>query len=170
MIQRYSSRLQKLDHVFLREKLKGAKRYRRIAGYFRSSLFELIHEELASIDDVRIVCNADLDPRDIGVARSVQQQAMALKEKWNDRPPEADSVLGRERYRKLHSLLVKGNLQVRVVGRTTAAFLHGKAGVIEAKSGTKTSFMGSINDTREAWSENYELLWEDDSPEAVAWV
>jgi superfamily II DNA or RNA helicase len=170
VIQRYSSRLQKLDHVFLREKLKGARRYRRIAGYFRSSLFELIHEELDSIEDVRIVCNADLDPRDIGVARSAQQQAMALKEKWNERPPEADSVLGRDRYRKLHALLVKGNLQVRVVGRTTFAFLHGKAGVVEGRGGERTAFLGSINETREAWSENYELLWEDSSPEAVAWV
>jgi len=95
VINRYSSRLQKLDHVFLRERLKGARRYRRIAGYFRSSMFELIHEELEGIEDVRIVCNADLDPRDIGVARSAEQQAMALKEKWNERPPEADSVLGR---------------------------------------------------------------------------
>lgn len=170
MIRRFSSRLQKLDHVFLREKLKGAKRYRRIAGYFRSSLIELIHEELDSIEDVRIVCNADLDPRDIGVARSAEQQAMALKEKWNEQPIEADSVIGQGRYRKLHALLVKGNLKVRVVGRTTAAFLHGKAGVIESKSGAKTSFIGSINETREAWTDNYELVWEDDSPEAVAWV
>lgn len=170
MIQRFSSRLQRLDHVFLREKLKGAKRYRRIAGYFRSSLFELIHEELESIDEVRIVCNADLDRRDISTAQSAQQQVIALKEKWNERPPEADSVLGRERYRKLHSLLVRGNLQVRVVGRQTAAFLHGKAGVIEGPGGSKTSFMGSINETREAWAENYELLWEDDSHAAVAWV
>jgi superfamily II DNA or RNA helicase len=170
VIQRYTSRLQRLDHVFLRENLKGAKSYRRIAGYFRSSLFELIHEELDSIEDVRIVCNADLDPRDIGVARSAELQAMALKEKWNERAPEADSILGRDRYRKLHALLMKGNLKVRVVGRTVAAFLHGKAGVIEAANGSKISFMGSINETREAWTENYELVWEDDSPEAVRWV
>lgn len=170
MIRRYSSRLQRLDHVFLRERLKGAKRYDRIAGYFRSSLFELIHEELDSIGEVRIVCNADLDPRDISVAQSAQQRAMALLERWNERPPEADSVLGRERYRRLHTLLLKGNLKIRVVGRTTTAFLHGKAGVVERQDATKTAFMGSINETREAWSENYELLWEDDSPEAVAWV
>ncbi len=170
MIKRYSSRLERLDHVFLREKLKGARRYRRIAGYFRSSLFELIHEELEGIEEIRIVCNADLDPRDVGVARSAEQQAMALRERWNERAPEADSVLGRDRYRRLHALLVKGNLQVRVVDRTTSAFLHGKAGVIEGKGGEKTSFLGSINETREAWSENYELVWEDSSPEAVDWV
>ena len=39
MIHRFSSRLQRLDHAFLRERLRDAKRYKRIAGYFRS--FEL---------------------------------------------------------------------------------------------------------------------------------
>jgi len=170
MIRRFSSRQARLDHLFLRDKLRGARSYKRIAGYFRSSLLELVHEEISSIGNVRVVCNSDLDPRDIGVARSAQQQAMALKERWNEQPPEAESVLGPERYRRLHRLLTSGNLDVRVVGRTSAAFLHGKAGVVELPDGRRTAFLGSMNETREAWRDNYELLWEDDSPEAVAWV
>jgi len=170
MMRRFSSRQGRLDHVFLREKLRGARRYHRIAGYFRSSLLELIHEDLADIDEIRVVCNSDLDPRDISAARSAEQQAMALKEKWVERPPEAESVLGRDRYRKLHDLLVRGNFQVRVVGRTNSPFVHGKAGIIEARDGTTSAFIGSNNETREGWKEHYELLWEDDAPEAAAWV
>ena len=30
--------------------------------------------------------------------------------------------------------------------------------------------MGSLNETREGWSENYELVWENSSPDGVAWV
>jgi hypothetical protein len=41
-IRRFSSRRERLDHVFLAEKLKNAKSYDRIAGYFRSSIFELV--------------------------------------------------------------------------------------------------------------------------------
>ena len=41
-IHRFSSRRQRLDHSFLVNRLKGAKSYKRIAGYFRSSIFELI--------------------------------------------------------------------------------------------------------------------------------
>jgi superfamily II DNA or RNA helicase len=170
MIKRFSSRHGRLDHLFLREKLREARRYDRIAGYFRSSLVELIHEELAGIDEVRVVCNSDLDPRDISAARTAEQQAMALKEKWSERPPEAESLLARDRYQKLHDLLVRGNLQVRVVGKTTTPFLHGKAGVIDGRDGSSTAFMGSNNETREGWREHYELLWEDDSAEAIAWV
>ncbi len=47
-IRRFSSRRQRLDHAFLSARLKGAKSYRRIAGYFRSSIFELVGEEIAA--------------------------------------------------------------------------------------------------------------------------
>jgi phosphatidylserine/phosphatidylglycerophosphate/cardiolipin synthase-like enzyme len=49
-------------------------------------------------------------------------------------------------------------------------FLHGKAGVIEKADGTTTSFLGSINETKSGFAGNYEILWEDPSPEGVAWV
>lgn len=54
-INRFSSRRQRLDHAFLDDRLRGAKSYNRIAGYFRSSIFELVGEEIASIPKVRIV-------------------------------------------------------------------------------------------------------------------
>jgi hypothetical protein len=38
-MHRFSSRRQRLDHCFLANRLKGAKSYKRIAGYFRSSIF-----------------------------------------------------------------------------------------------------------------------------------
>ena len=41
-INRFSSRRQRLDHAFLATRLKDAKSYKRIAGYFRSSIFKPI--------------------------------------------------------------------------------------------------------------------------------
>ena len=48
--------------------------------------------------------------------------------------------------------------------------IHGKAGVITRGDGGQTSFLGSANESGAAFRLNYELVWEDDSPEAVAWV
>ena len=45
-LNRFSSRNGRLSHVFLKDRLAGAKSYRRIAGYFRSSVFELVEEEI----------------------------------------------------------------------------------------------------------------------------
>lgn len=36
--------------------------------------------------------------------------------------------------------------------------------------GSKTCFLGSINETKSAFSQNYEILWEDTSAEGVKWV
>ena len=62
-----------------------------------------------------------------------------------------------------------GRVQVRVVPKDRV-FIHGKAGVIEQADGTKTAFLGSINETKSAFAANYEILWEDTSDEGVAWV
>ncbi len=166
-IQRFSSRRQHLDTEFLAQRLKGAVSYRRIAGYFRSSIFELVGEEVGDIPDVRIVCNSELDVADIRVSQAAREAA--LKETWNSVSPATEALLYRDKYRKLYSLLQKGNVQIRVVPKDKV-FLHGKAGVIERADGTKTSFMGSINESKSAFAQNYEILWEDTSPESVAWV
>jgi HKD family nuclease len=78
-------------------------------------------------------------------------------------------LLYRDRYRILYELLTSGKVEIRVVPKDRV-FIHGKAGVIEAKDGTKTCFLGSINETKSAFTSNYEILWEDTSPEGVIWV
>jgi phospholipase D-like protein len=144
-MHRFSSRRQRLDHAFLANRLKGAKSYKCIAGYFRSSIFELVGEELADIPHVQVVCNSELDAADVVVSKHVRETA--LKARWNEAPSEVEALLHRER-----------------------VFVHGKAGVIEAADGTKTCFLGSINETKNAFAQNYEILWEDTSPEGVTWV
>ena len=165
-LNRFSSRLQPLHHVFLSEKLKAAKSYKRIAGYFRSSIFELVGEEIATISKVQILCNSDLDIGDLKVAKAAEAQ---IKAKWNECNPDVESLLRRDRYEKLYDLLVNGNVEIRIVPKDRL-FLHGKAGVIEDLNGNKICFLGSINETKSAFQQNYEILWEDPSPEGVAWV
>lgn len=166
-INRFSSRRHKLDQSFLSDRLKNAKSYKRIAGYFRSSIFELVGEEIAAIPKVQIVCNSELDAADVAVSKHVRETA--LKERWNEAPSEVEALLHRERYRRLYELLSSGRVEIRVVPKDRV-FIHGKAGVIEAEDGTKTCFLGSINETRSAFAHNYEILWEDTSAEGVTWV
>lgn len=47
MLIRHSSRRNRLDQTVLAQRLAGAVSYDRIAGYFRSSLFEVAGEALA---------------------------------------------------------------------------------------------------------------------------
>jgi hypothetical protein len=119
-IERFSSRRQALGPV-LAERLAHASRYLRIAGYFRSSLLEVVGEALDTVGEIRVVCNGDLDPYDVKVAKAARdgQEALArtLVSSWQSTEDGLDLLLSRERYRRLHDLLASGRMKVRVVPR-----------------------------------------------------
>ncbi len=165
-IRRFSSRTERLDTEFLAKSLQGAVKYFRIAGYFRSSIFELIGEEIALVPEVKIICNSELDLADFQVATS---RNTALKERWNEVDVAAEALLKQDRYRILDKLLHAGNVEIRVVPKERL-FLHGKAGSIHYPDGARKSFIGSVNETRSAFAHNFELVWQDDDDASADWV
>ncbi len=168
MINRFSSRKQKLAESFLNERLVGAKKYDRIAGYFSSSILEIAGESLESVEGtVRMVCNSQLDERDVMTSRAA---LAAMRKEWCASEPEKFGSKAKGRFAKLHDLFKSGKLEVKVLPDNVFGLIHGKGGVITLQNGGKTSFIGSANETYNAWKLNYEIVWEDDSPEAVQWV
>ncbi len=166
-IRRFSSRTHRLDASFLLAHLKGARSYKRIAGYFTSSLFEVAGEALEGIPEVKIVCNVDIHPDDLKVAQLRESKMLG---RWNERALEAEALMNRDRYRRLDAFLQKHGQAVRVAPDDICGFVHGKAGVITLADGRRLGFIGSMNETRSGWQRHYEILWEDDSPEGVAWI
>ncbi|MDR3576900.1 MAG: helicase-related protein [Anaerolineaceae bacterium] len=170
---RYSSRRTHLDHTFLSSRLKEGLNYDRIAGFFSSSLFEVVGEEIDSITGkIRVVCNSDLNPLDVQTAKAAK---IAVWKSWTASQPEdllenAGAPQAQIRFKRLYEFLCSGKLEVRVLPDEVFGLIHGKAGVITLADGSKTCFMGSANESKSAWKLNYELVWEDKSPEAVEWV
>ena len=167
-LKRYSSRTADLHGDFLAAALKGASRYLRIAGYFRSSVFEVAGEALEAVPEVKILCNSDLDAADLMAAGGEAE----LKARWNEEDPGMASLLRREQYRRLARMLEQGNLEIRLVPGEKM-FLHGKAGCISypPESGRpRCAFVGSVNESLNGWKRNYELLWSDDGEESADWV
>ena len=168
MIKRFSSRLQKLDTSFINERLKGTVSYDRIAGYFRSSMLEVAGEKLEEMDgNVRVVCNSDIDPEDAKTAKAAQQ---ALRRSWCEGNPEKLGESSKDRFSRLYQFIKSGKLEIRVLPDKAFGLIHGKAGIIQYNDGSQTCFMGSTNESLSAWKLNYELVWEDDSIEAVKWA
>lgn len=168
MIQRHSSRRSRLDQSVLTQRLAGAVSYDRIAGYFRSSLFEVAGEAIASVTGpVRIICNSELDPQDLVTAAAAQA---ALRRSWCAGKPEDAPPAALPRYRALYEALTSRKMEVRVLPDSAFGLIHGKAGVVRRADGTAIAFLGSVNESLSAWKLNYELLWEDDDPATIAWV
>lgn len=168
MLKRHSSRRNRLDHAVLNQRLEGAVSYDRIAGYFRSSLFEIAGEAIAKVTGpVRIICNSDLDPQDLVTAAAAQA---ALRRNWCAGRPEEAPPTAIPRYRALYEALTNKKIEVRVLPDCAFGLIHGKAGVVRYADDSATAFLGSVNESASAWKVNYELLWEDSDPETIAWV
>ena len=102
-VRRFSSRRQQLDHAFLSQKLAGAKSYQRIAGYFRSCIFELIGFDDTDLRDCRAreVSRRPPRARAMRVASRVAGSVMRAKlprtllmfNRFPSMPPQYDIVL-----------------------------------------------------------------------------
>jgi phosphatidylserine/phosphatidylglycerophosphate/cardiolipin synthase-like enzyme len=126
-------------------------------------------EELESVSGlVRLICNSVIDPKDVETAKKAAQAAM--RREWCDSDPEKLPEAAKPRFQRLFDFLANGKLQVKVLPDDKFGLIHGKAGVITLADGRQTAFLGSVNESLTAWRLNYELLWEDDSEEAVRWV
>ncbi len=168
MIKRFSSRRGKLDTAFINERLVGAVAYDRIAGYFRSSMLEVAGEPIESMHGkIRLVCNSDIDPKDVETAKAAQQ---ALRKSWCDGNPEQLGGLSKGRFLRLYQFIAEGKLEIRILPDEAFGLVHGKAGIITYKNKPQICFMGSTNESLSAWKLNYELVWEDDSTDALKWV
>jgi hypothetical protein len=169
MIHRFSSRRQQLAQSFLTQRLHGAQAYDRIAGYFSSSMLEVAGEALETMSGpIRVVCNSELDTRDVETARAANY---ALRRAWCASQPERfNSPQAKDRFARLYNFLRSGKMQIKILPCAAFGLIHGKAGVITLADGHQTCFIGSANETANAWKLNYELVWEDDAPEAIQWV
>ncbi|MFH2039532.1 MAG: phospholipase D-like domain-containing anti-phage protein, partial [Chloroflexota bacterium] len=153
---------------FINKRLADAVSYDRIAGYFSSSMLEVAGEQIESmIGKVRVVCNSDIHPKDAETAKAAQQ---ALRKSWCHSQPEQLGDLSKNRFQRLYEFIASGKIEIRVLPDEAFGLVHGKAGVIKYKDSKMTAFMGSANESLSAWKLNYELVWEDDSPEAVTWI
>lgn len=88
--------------------------------------------------------------------------------RFSSRLQKLDTSLNR--FIRLYQFIKSGKLEIRVLPDEAFGLIHGKAGVIQYNDGSQTCFMGSTNESLSAWKLNYELVWEDDSIEAIKWA
>ncbi len=165
MIRRFSSRQGEPYNDYLSDQLEGAQNYWRIAGYFTVSVLEIAGDAIGKLTGkARIVCNSQLTEREFQATGG-----RAMNREWGGYWQDAEEAT-RERLAQLFELLKSGKLEIRVAPDDRFGLVHGKAGIVERGDGSQVAFLGSNNETRQAWRGNYELMWEDDAAEAVAWV
>ena len=177
---RFSSTTTSLLDGFYRPALMDAVRYWRLTGYFTSrTLLQVLNgvEQLvaAAADgrghgQIRLIAGVLLSRQDITALATGAPLEQVLTEHlvqsfpFRDVQPGAEdnAALGAE---LLAWLVLRGHMEIRValplhngkVARDGAIF-HAKEGVIEDCYGQRLVFTGSVNETPNGWTSNYESL------------
>ena len=147
--------------------LRASNRYSRAVGYFRSSIFIITGESVIDFvkngGKIRLVCSPELTISDIQAIEQGQksQQEISL-EKLNN---EIDQMISesKENYsvNVLATLIRVGALDMKIAIRESGrGIYHEKLGVFQDEEGNSVSFIGSANETFNAWhtSGNFEAI------------
>ena len=149
---------------FYRPCLEQATDYRRAVGYFRSSIFLIVGEDVIEFAKrggrIRLICSPSITDEDL----SSIEEGYSLRGNRADEALciEIDRLLADEtthyRTRVLATLIAVGALDVRIAVRPDdQGIYHEKIGIFTDAFGNKVSFLGSANETWKGWHERGNL-------------
>lgn len=192
--RRFSSSLQNLLDGFYQPALQHATRYWRVTGYFTSrsllQVLEGVENLVASSPDglghgqMRLITGVFLSEQDIAALAAGTPAETVLTDHLSSHFPfkgvepggPGAVALGAE---LLAWLVSRGHLEIRVGlpltdGRIVndGAIFHAKEGVFEDQLGQRLGFSGSVNETPNGWTSNFETIqtfcsWKPGGAEAI---
>ncbi len=152
---------------FLVPALKCATLYKRSVGFFSSSVFELTGEGVEKMTreggEIRIICSPELKEEDIeSIKTGYTLKANLLREKIEKDIELSIEQISTEKLTFLARLIRDGKLNIVVVNvkdrNNTVGIYHDKLGIIEDSEGNKVLFVGSANESKNAYLYNYEKI------------
>lgn len=143
---------------FYRPCLDQATDYSRAVGYFRSSIFLIIGEDIVRFakrgGKIRLICSPSITDEDLS---SIEEGYAARRNKVDIALCiDIDNLLADEtthyRTRVLATLVAVGALDIRIAVRPDdQGIYHEKIGIFKDDFGNKVSFLGSANETWNGW-------------------
>ncbi|MFG2459409.1 DEAD/DEAH box helicase [Streptomyces sp. NPDC048523] len=150
--------------------LSRAVQYDRSVGYFRSSSLSVAARGLSRFINgggrVRLLCGAEVSPGDRDALLGRAEIGPAFAKKLAD-ALVTESEVDRRRLEVLAWLAKVGRLDVRIaipvdqdgapiVGGSMDPYFHEKIGVLRDTAGDGVAFQGSVNESAQAWTRNFE--------------
>lgn len=152
---------------FLNPALKCSSLYRRSVGFFSSSVFEVINSGLDAFlknnGELRIICSPELSEEDINsIKTGYKLKEQLLKQKLEEDIDFLTEHIEDENLSLLAKLIVDDRLNVMVVDVNETGngygMYHDKIGILTDSEGNSVLFIGSPNESRNAYMENYEKV------------
>ena len=149
---------------FLIPALKEANLYRRSVGFFSSSVFELLGVGLKQLIEnggkIQIICSPELSREDLeGIQLGYALKAATTQKLFEEDIDKTIEELDDENLIQLVTLISTGHMDVMVVDlENSRGIYHDKIGIIYDEDGNKILFVGSTNESVNAYKFNYEKV------------
>lgn len=149
---------------FLLPALKQAIVYKRSVGFFSSSVFELLGVGLKKLVDnngtIKIICSPELSREDLeGIQLGYALREAASYKLFENDLDSAIEELDNENLIHMVTLITNGQMNVIVVDvENSKGMYHDKIGILEDLEKNKILFVGSPNESVNAYKHNYEKV------------
>jgi len=144
--------------------LKESNLYKRSVGFFSSSVFEITGEGIGELVNnggtIQIVCSPELSKEDVkAIELGYKKKESIIKELMDQDLERTLSEIDNDNLLYLIDLIGKNVLDVIVVDiDNNLGMYHDKIGLICDKEGNKVLFVGSPNESKNAYCCNYEKI------------
>jgi superfamily II DNA or RNA helicase/predicted nuclease with RNAse H fold len=148
--------------------LQCAERYDRATGYFSAASLTRaargIEGLIANKGHMRLIVGATLGPDEAKAIEEGEQLASAITQKLAKSPLEAEDPGQTDALELLAWMVAQGHLEVRIAvpcdesrkPTASTAIFHAKTGIIADPENDRIAFSGSVNETVQGWTSNWE--------------
>jgi SNF2 family DNA or RNA helicase len=165
---KYDADGRRLVDTFFIPALESATRYDRTTGYFSAGVLMLASRGVEGLvrngGRMRLVVGCTLGEAEVEAIERGQQLKALVQQRFSAMPLEPAGDAERQALELLSWMIARGHLEMKVAipcdarrrPVATTALFHEKAGVVEDKAGHRIAFNGSVNETAQGWSGNWE--------------
>jgi SNF2 family DNA or RNA helicase len=148
--------------------LSSATRYDRTTGYFSAGVLLLASRGIEGLvragGSMRLVVGCTLGEPEVEAIKKGEQLRTVVQGRLGVMPLEPTEDTERQALELLSWMIARGHLEMKVAipcdGHrqpvATTVLFHEKAGIVEDKAGNRLAFNGSVNETAQGWSGNWE--------------
>ena len=164
---RYRSDEDNIARDFLIPVLKKAKKYKRSVGFFSSSSLQELSIGIESLQKngghIQVICSPKLSEEDIeAIERGYEERDKVLEQALEREHIEPVEEFEKQRLNLVANLILQGVIDFKLaftLSKSNQAIYHEKIAVFEDEEGRRIAFEGSMNDSYNAFHENFESIY-----------
>ena len=143
--------------------MEYANSYKRSAGFFSSSVFNVLSEHIVSLvrnkGSIQLICGPQLSEEDrAAIDLGYKYKAEVIENAFLKNFEDELEKLSEKNLVLLAELIAKGYMEIKIASLEGNGIYHDKLGILKDLNGNRIVFYGSANSSEAAYVSNYEKV------------